>query len=147
MSGEKETIQVFLSAHTDFNPLDHSLTGSSQNHRTVWVLEGLQRPSHPTPLHQAGPSSTKCWPQEGTCGTAHCTCLQLHQFSHGLELLKNGLQGWLAITCTAVWSSWWIHHWNFSWKRVEWNGWDVSHTKSPRQQLAGVWSYDQYIRL
>lgn len=40
MSGEQETIQVFLRAHTDFNFLDHSLTWRSQNHRTVWVWKG-----------------------------------------------------------------------------------------------------------
>lgn len=43
MSGDQETIQVFLSANTDFNFLDHSLTGRSQNHRTVWVWKGAPK--------------------------------------------------------------------------------------------------------
>lgn len=45
------------------------------------------------------------------------TCLNLHQFPHGLELLENGLQRRLAVTSTAVWSNWRIHHWKFSWAR------------------------------
>lgn len=70
------------------------------------------------------------------------TCLDLHQFPHGLELLENGLQRRLAATSTAVWSNGRVHHWKFSWarkKRMTGAKQQQDYTQPKKKKRKGPW--------